>query len=382
MHILEQVLNLVKETEIMISMVLRNIQNSFINFRKIFILLIVSQIISIMSIFFVYGIYGSYAAKMQEIELNTYRIGIDFEEAEKNTVGTLKRNLPEVLDRINDKLEFVFVAGASNHKMVAMRTKYIDGDFRTVITKEQYGNMKGRYLNSEDDEKCNRVIFSAKGKEDSVGDIVDIAGTEFEIVGTCDDLFADGYDIPYNSCPDDLQLSWCSFYFKELPTVNDYNAIKKLVTGNFSNYTMDEFDIKNNDELTSYRTIIAISVSIGIISALNTCLMYGYIISQRRKQMVVYGIIGAARIRRFAISESEMLVFSVTTSLVGVVLFRTIFQSIVLKVYDNSSEIYTVKMYVFMTILYIMCILIFTSVLLAVMNRDKLADMLRRTEND
>ena len=164
--------------------------------------------------------------------------------------------------------------------------------------------------------------------------------------------------------------------------VDAYNAIKKMVTGNFSNYTMDEFDIKNNDELTSYRTIIAISVSIGIISALNTCLMYGYIISQRRKQMVVYGIIGAARIRRFAISESEMLVFSVTTSLVGVVLFRTIFQSIVLKVYDNSSEIYTVKMYVFMTILYIMCILIFTSVLLAVMNRDKLADMLRRTEND
>lgn len=74
MHILDQVLNLVKETEIMISMVLRNIQNSFINFRKIFILLIVSQIISIMSIFFVYGIYGSYAAKMQEIELNTYTI--------------------------------------------------------------------------------------------------------------------------------------------------------------------------------------------------------------------------------------------------------------------------------------------------------------------
>ena len=99
----------------MISMVLRNIQNSFINFRKIFILLIVSQIISIMSIFFVYGIYGSYAAKIQEIELNTYRICIDFEEAEKNTVGTLKRNLPEVLDRINDKLEFVFVAGVSNH---------------------------------------------------------------------------------------------------------------------------------------------------------------------------------------------------------------------------------------------------------------------------
>ena len=94
------------------------------------------------------------AAKIQEIELNTYRICIDFEEAEKNTVGTLKRNLPEVLDRINDKLEFVFVAGVSNHKLVAMRTKYIDGDFRTVIIKAQFGNMKGRYLNSEDDEKC------------------------------------------------------------------------------------------------------------------------------------------------------------------------------------------------------------------------------------
>lgn len=91
MHILEQVLNLVKETEIMISMVLRNIQNSFINFRKIFILLIVSQIISIMSIFFVYGIYGSYAAKMQEIELNTYTISIDFEKTDTNIFGTLKK---------------------------------------------------------------------------------------------------------------------------------------------------------------------------------------------------------------------------------------------------------------------------------------------------
>ena len=117
-------------------------------------------------------------------------------------------------------------------------------------------------------------------------------------------------------------ILWKIVLNKTTPTVNDYNAIKKMVTGNFSDYTMDEFDIKNNDELTSYRTIIAISVSIGIISALNTCLMYGYIISQRRKQMVVYGIIGAARIRRFAISESEMLVFSVTTSLVGVVLLH------------------------------------------------------------
>lgn len=49
--------------------------------------------------------------------------------------------------------------------MVAMRTKYIDGDFRTVITKEQYENMKGRYLNSEDDEKCNRVIFQQKARK-------------------------------------------------------------------------------------------------------------------------------------------------------------------------------------------------------------------------
>lgn len=46
--------------------------------------------------------------------------------------------------------------------MVAMRTKYIDGDFRTVITKEQYGNMKGRYLNSEDDENVTELFFSKR----------------------------------------------------------------------------------------------------------------------------------------------------------------------------------------------------------------------------
>ena len=50
-----------------------------------------------MSIFFVYGIYGSYAAKMQEIELNTYRIGIDFEKAEKIILDLISRH-PLTLD--------------------------------------------------------------------------------------------------------------------------------------------------------------------------------------------------------------------------------------------------------------------------------------------
>ena len=78
----------------MISMVLRNIQNSFINFRKIFILLIVSQIISIMSIFFVYGIYGSYAAKMQEIEPVSYT---HLDVYKRQGVGSVLSFLPIII---------------------------------------------------------------------------------------------------------------------------------------------------------------------------------------------------------------------------------------------------------------------------------------------
>ena len=93
-----------------ITLVLKNIKNSFQSFRKIYLLLIVSQFISVISIFFVYGVYTSYSVKMQVVDIDSYRIGTFFDES--CDIGTLKECLPGIMEQIGSKLDYFFVSSS------------------------------------------------------------------------------------------------------------------------------------------------------------------------------------------------------------------------------------------------------------------------------
>ena len=365
-----------------IKIVLKNIKNSFKNFRKIYSLLIVSQLVSILSIFFVYGIFTSYSDKMTELDIESYRIGASFSLSKDDYIKELKDCLPEILEPIEQKLDFMFVAGADNGVMIDMHTEYDNGTY--LLSKTVMENLvleDGRKLSDEDVWQENKVIYSGRLEEDQPGKKISIAGTEFEVVGTDSNNMGD-FEIPFSVCPDDVKLCYASFIFKELPTQKDYDLIKNTFDGVFgANYELEEFELQNEETVISYRTNMVISIAICVISALNTCLLYGYIVSQRRKQMAVYGIIGASQGRRLAINEVEIMLVSGITALIGFVIFKLGLENIILSIYE-SSDLYTVEVYLGMIAGYVISIFVFTFILLLTMNRDKLADMLRRTYND
>lgn len=359
--------------------VVKNIQNAFKSCRKIYLLLIISQLVSVISIFFMYGIYGSYTAKMQELDINSYTIGACFEEG---NIGTLKKCLPEILNKISSKLDYVFISGFSEEMMISMYTEYHGGKYTLaeLVTRDNIVKA-GRLLTYEDAVYGRNVIYSHLTNEYSVGDIISIGETQFEVVGV-DKRNVRDIVIPFNSCPDNVELVMCYFNFKKLPTQKDYYAIKNAFENSFRQFNIDEFELKDKEEIISYRTIIIISISIGIVSALNTCLLYGYIINRRRKQMVVYGIIGASKRRRLIINVLEVMFINIIVVMTGFAIFRIGLQDVITKVYENSVELYSIKAYIIMALIYILCIFIFTMVLLNIMNRKKLTDMLRRTKND
>lgn len=363
-----------------LKIVLGNIKNSFKSFRKIYILLVASQMISILSLFFVYGVFSSYSLKMQELDSESYTIGTSFEGA---NVGELKNCLPKVLDKIEKKLNFFWVSVATDEFMVSSHTEYHRGEY--FISKTVQENIyveKGRMITDEDEKNHARVLLSARLDVDKVGDVIDVSGTEFEVIGL-DSSGMGHVEIPFSSCPDNADLYLVIFKFKELPTQRDYNVIKDTFESAFGErLIMGDFKLKNEEAIISYRTNIIISVAIVVISALNTCLLFGYIVTQRRKQMAVYGIIGATRGRRLAINEIEIMLISFVTVLLGFVIFRLGLENVITRIYESSAELYSVEVYLIMMTLYIISILIFTVMVLMWMNKNKLADMLRRTRND
>lgn len=366
--------------EMILELVIKNIKNSFGNFRKIYVLLIVSQLISIVSIFFVYGIYGSFSAKIQELDIESYVIMADFEES---SIGELKGCLSDIMNEIGSKVDYIFVSGASDNKMLSMYTEYYGGKY--TLSEVAFINnvlQEGRTLTYEDAINESKVVYSQFSDEHKTGDILNIAGTEFEIVGV-DKRGVDDLIIPFNSCPDLVRLSLVCFSFKELPSEKDYYAIKDVLEENFGyRLTIDEFEIMDQEEIISYRTIIIISIAIGVLSALSTCLLYGYIITQRRKQMVVCGLVGATKWMRLMINELEIMLVNIAVVIIGFVIFKFGLQEMITGIYENSVELYSTNAYLIMSLIYITCIFVFITILLHILNRETLTDMLRRTKND
>ena len=363
-----------------LTLVLKSIKNSFRNFRKIYLLLIMSQFISVISIFFVYGIYTSYSVKMQEVDIDSYQIGTMFEEGD---LGTLRECLPEILDQIERKLERVWVSCPSDGFMISLHTEYHNGKYiQAGLIIDNSDVLLGRMLTDEDTINANKVIYSHFPDEHKPGDKLTIAGEEFEIIGV-DEKDMETISMPYTSCPDDVGLFLVYFNFEKLPTQKDYDIIKNTFQGVFGDkVTIDEFQLKDQETIISYRTTMMISIAIGLVSALNTCLLYGYIISQRQKQMAIYGIVGASRGLRLMMNELEIMLVDIVVVLMGFGIFRYGLQDMIIEIYESSMELYSTKAYMIMMALYVVCIFVFTTVLLAVMNRDKLTDMLRRTKND
>lgn len=365
-----------------IKLAMKNIKNSFQSSRKIYILMMISQLTAVISIFFAYGIYTSYSAKMQELDIDSYIIGADFSRTEVCELGSLRECLPEILDKMENKMDYVFVSTRYQEQHLVMYNEYYDGKFHlseTIATKEN--PVTGRMLTDGDVVNANKVVYKIGVAK--AGQAVDFGGTKFEVIGDEGDERLDAWWIPITSCPEDAKVFAMSVIFNELPTQEDYLALEKGLKKEFGNrVTMDEFEVRDEEELISIRSIIMISLAVGMISALNTCLLYGYIISRRRKQMAVYGIVGASKTLRLAIQQMEIMLVSLAMELVGFLLFRFALQDLLVSVYETGVRLYGAKSYVIMLTAYTLCIFLITYLMLKIMNREKLTDMMRRTRND
>lgn len=356
----------------------RNIKNAILEFPKEYILMMVSQMLAVISIFFAYGIFSSYSAKMQELDIECYSFGAYLEDG---TVEQFREILPDMLGSMQKRLDYVFIGSFQDDIPISMHFEYYNGEYRWSDTINKNAPMdKGRNISDKDILKGDNVVCVSGNIEGNIGDTVDIGNVEYQIIGR-QNINAKNLEIPFTSQCSELGVNIVYLNFEQLPKQSDYIMFKETLEGMFGDkVSVESFELKDSDELISMRSIIVISVGIGFISALNTCLIYGYIISRRGKQMAVYGIVGATSRKRLAINELEIMLVSIAIAFIGFFVYRFGMENIIVNIYESSIPLYGFKSYSIMILLYIMSMFINTYIMLIFTNSRKLTNMLRQAK--
>lgn len=357
----------------MFRIVVINIINSLKGYRIAYVGMIISQLTAILILFFVYGIYSSFNAEKQELDAESYEIKAQF--GNKDVAGKLKECIPEILESVEHSLDYFVIRGNDGDNRIFVYNEYHDGKYYLSETVYRYKAMKdGRLINPDEISNGSKVIHGVNlGK---VGDKFIIAGEEFEVVGLVDSKGAEINGMPaahisLTAFPDSISLDWIVLLFNKLPTKDEYMIFKNTLEEKFGdNVVVDEFKIKDEEELIAIHSVIIMSVAIGIIAAFNTALLYGYIVKKRKKQMAIYGIVGASRLERILINEIEIVLVSICTCVIGMLIFKFGFEKQIMEIYDNSVSIYNSKVYMLMSGIYFVSVTV-TNLIVTLYNSRK-----------
>lgn len=363
----------------------RNIKNLFLHFKSMAILLFVSQTIAILTVYFVYGIYNSYRAYLLAMKEAEYTMEANFEsDSSVSTMGELKGCFETVLKEAEDRLDNFYIFPAYEDTLMNIHNEYKDGKYsfsRTVAKNIQLD--EGRMVTDEEVDSGEKVIFGQN--IGNLGDTYKIGSTEYKVIGS--ENLLGTYDnriiveISYPACDDEAEILCIILEFSKLPKLNDYLTFKNTLKKQFGNrVNIKEYKMLDLEQAISYNSVIVFSLAAGLMAALDTCLLYGYILKKRRKQMAVFRLVGLGRIRMFLINEAEIMLISMTTAMAGLGIFSLAFEKTITEIYDNNM--YTSEIYLKMTGIYLLSIFVITSVMMIIYANSNVMGMIRRSGND
>ena len=359
-------------------LVLRNIKNSFMAYRSIYAQLIVTQLVAVIILLFVYGIVVSYDIAKEEEKME--KLYFDARFTERVSTAELREILPEVLDVVEDRVDFLYMGGnfEGNEARISFHEEYHGGKFRLSETVFSQGSLSdGRLMTESEMNDGSRVLIGYN--VGNVGDTYIVAGEEFEVIGVLRETPSNvTLHIPLSSANEEFTTGFVSLFFDKLPTKSDYDTFVTVLKRHYGdNVQFNDFEPMNIDDIIAYDSIIVLALAIGVVAALDTILVYNYLMKKRKKQMAIFGIEGATRLQQILINEAEVAIITVITSLTGVVLFRLAVEQVIMEVYEIGISIFSIKVYGLMLLAFIGCILFGTFVMTVINTRKKALDMRR-----
>lgn len=356
----------------------------FIKKQKfLFAILIFSQVLSVILVFSSYGIINHFDVKVQEVEGTSLRLDFSRTGEQCATVENCRNFLNVILPVIECKLDYFFIFGFNNGIAIESETDYSEGKYIISETYQEFVEKlisEGRYFTDEEISKGKNVAIIGNEIESNDG-IVNISGEDYNVVGKFynERLENDWIFVPYTSFPEDIGLRHITIYLEKPLLESEYNAIYDAAVKYVGDvFEIPEFDgVNNSSDKRVYRDIIFVAILFIILSVINYCIMYEYILQMRKDKLAIYRICGCRRKKAFFIYMSEILGESLILLVIGVAVFKTLVLPKLSGIFEYIIYFFETETYVKISLIYVCTMIIAYGVLVLRYIKDTPVEMIK-----
>ena len=324
----------------MLKYVIKNIKSLITKETTIFVIIIICQVSSILLSLFSYGVFQNYKAETNQINLNNdiieneddwFEFGYDLGISKKHPVEykTIYNLGEEVGNLLKDKIANLFMECDNS---VTMTFDYVNGVYKPTenyykntmmngeweegewFTDDQIANnekvcvisepMKEDYKLRDDDFNYDNTPLAKKNEDDYY---VTLSGEKFKVIGVMSS--PDVVIVPWGVLPDDYPVETTPyFYFNRRLTQKEYDSLLAIYEKYFPDRMSapaPELEIYDPEQVYYYKTNMAISLFIAIVSAINFALLFNYIFDKRKHTLAILRLNGCTsnKARRMYLTE-------------------------------------------------------------------------------
>ena len=372
----------------MLKYVIKNIKSLITKETTIFVIIIICQVSSILLSLFSYGVFQNYKAETNQINLNNdiieneddwFEFGYDLGISKKHPVEykTIYNLGEEVGNLLKDKIANLFMECDNS---VTMTFDYVNGGYSP--TKDYYKNnliqgnwsdgewftddqvknlekvciitdeMKEDYIYRNDDFNYKRTPLAKKNEDDYY---VTLSGEKFKVIGVMSS--PDVVIVPWGVLPDDYPVETTPyFYFNRRLTQKEYDSLLAIYEKYFPDRMSapaPELEIYDPEQVYYYKTNMAISLFIAIVSAINFALLFNYIFDKRKHTLAILRLNGCTsnKARRMYLTEIMIIMLP----LLAICTF--VFDKYILPWLDGLfpfiNQVYSFEIYGIMAVMYV-----------------------------
>ncbi len=337
----------------MFSQIIYTVRNSLRSKPYIYLLILLTQIVSLICVFFSYGLVYNAFTEFEDASFESRFFYADiinrYDETKtdeelyggKMQYEEFQAGLDDIRRNIEDNPADILV-----HGMIKVGGKYLSvSSYYYGIS--DYESSYGPY----------DIVARVKGYE--VGDKITIDGVSYNIVKKSETsalCFPHGENTPPSVVPIDLGIE-----LEHQPTYDECKAIAGKIMMYFNPFKFVEPEAPELLDIQMNNTQIALSALVLVIVALNCGICYNYINNSRRKQFAIYKLCGAKTYHCFIVCMGEVALYLLTGYALAYLVFEHLLKDVLISFYPNIEGIYKPETYSYILYAYVIITLIVMS---------------------
>lgn len=355
-----------------------NLKNGIIKDLIIFILMIISMVVSVIVILFSFGLYHHMEQKKIDAKFGQKAVSMNFVDdtyqvTTKSAVLETCKDLPE---EVLSQCYFYATARLKGEERIedhdvdiiaTLSLYYAICDDRVTAAdigtewKEQGALTKGEWFSAEQVENGELVcivmdpsiqyVYSSEADE--------LYGKQFELDkdGKCTfdgkKYTPIGYMrggpmpiVPITTVDNDIYISGLSIVFENVVSREMYDQIKEVFDHHFGNkVAVSKMTAPDVDGEKFYGTLMITCVAMATLSGVIVAVLYEYILLQRKRRFAIFRVCGLTLHRARRMCLMECMIIGVLSYGIAILFFEWIVRPSAQKVYIYIGQSYSLKTY-------------------------------------